>query len=95
MPRLSYNNRETSVLAAKAAKAAERAAKKAAKEAEKKAKAEERAAAKAAKDADKRKKQFQKTRSVLDNALCRDPLLPEGGREGNLQMPGCRTTGMD
>ena len=75
MPRLTQQQRDeraAAKAAAKAAKAAERAAKKAAKEAEKKAKAEARAAKKAAKDAEKRKKQFQKTRSVLDNALCRE-----------------------
>lgn len=58
--------------AEKKAKAEARAAAKAAKEAEKKAKAEAKAAAKAAKEAAKRKREFQKTRSVLDNALCRE-----------------------
>lgn len=74
MPRLTQQQRDerTAAKAAKAAKAAERAAAKAAKEAEKKAKAEARALAKTAKKVDKRKKQFQKRRSVLENALCRE-----------------------
>ena len=71
MPKLTQQQKDERA-AAKAAKAERAEQKKAAKEAEKKAKAEARAAAKAAKDAEKRKKQFQKTRSVLDNALCRE-----------------------
>jgi len=71
MPRLTQQQRDERA-AAKAAKALARAAKVAAKQAEKEVKALAKAQAKAEKETEKRKKQFQKTRNVLDNALCRE-----------------------